>query len=202
MSPTQRVKRPVIGMVTSGPLMEMCEEQWLGVSDAAQANDCDLICFVGRELGHPDRRFQQANAIYDLVSTQRLDALVVWTTRIGLLVDDETLARFLRRFAPLPIVTIEKQVAACPTVLMDNRAGMAEAVGHLIEVHGQRRISFVRGPATAAPGRRPCFCLAVHPPGTAAYWFRRTGWLRRRPAVPSLVRPSPPARGYHQKTPS
>src|SRR2546430_11863437 len=29
---------------------------------------------------------------------------------------------------------------------MDDRGGMAEAVSHLIEAHGQRRIGFVRGP--------------------------------------------------------
>src|SRR5204862_116739 len=37
-------------------------------------------------------------------------------------------------------------VAGWPTVLMDDRGGMAEAVSHLIEAHGQRRIGFVRGP--------------------------------------------------------
>jgi DNA-binding LacI/PurR family transcriptional regulator len=31
---------------------------------------------------------------------------------------------------------------------MDNRRGMYAAVNHLIEVHGRRRIAFVRGPAT------------------------------------------------------
>src|SRR2546429_595317 len=98
--------RPVIGMVTSGPVMEMCEEQWLGVNDAAQAGGCDLICFVGSELGHPNRLLRKSNAIYDLVSSERIDALVVWTTRIGLLLADDELARFLRRYHPIPIVGV------------------------------------------------------------------------------------------------
>ncbi len=133
-------------MVTSGPLMELCEEQWLGVSDAAQANDCDVICFVGREPGHPDGRLRQANVVYDLISGERIDALVVWTTRVGMLLDDAGLERFLDRFAPLPVVCVERPVAGRPTVLMDNRYGMERAVSHLIEVHGHRRIAFVRGP--------------------------------------------------------
>ena len=41
-------------MVTTGPVLENSEEQWLGVSDAARAAGCDLICFVGTELGRPD----------------------------------------------------------------------------------------------------------------------------------------------------
>ena len=133
-------------MVTSGPVMEMCEEQWLGVSNAAQANNCDLICFVGSELGHPDRLLRKSNAIYDLVSSERIDALVIWSTRIGLLLSDEEMARFVRRYRPVPIVTVERPVTGWPAVLMDDRRGMAEAVSHLIEVHGQRRIGFVRGP--------------------------------------------------------
>ena len=36
---------------------------------------------------------------------------------------------------------------------MDNRDGMEQAVDHLIEVHGKRRIAFVRGPQTHAGAR-------------------------------------------------
>src|SRR5256885_2515303 len=146
-------RRPVIGMVTSGPVMEMCEEQWLGVGDAARAGDCDLICFVGSEVGHPDSLLRKSNAIYELVSSERIDALVIWTTRIGLLLNDSELERYLRRYDPIPIVAVERPVADWPTVLMDNRRGMAEAVSHLVEVHGQRRIAFVRGPANHGGAR-------------------------------------------------
>jgi signal transduction histidine kinase/DNA-binding LacI/PurR family transcriptional regulator len=133
-------------MVTSGPLMELCEEQWLGVSDGAQANDCDLITFVGHELRHPDVHRRRASSIYDLVSAQRIDALVVYTDRIGLLLSDRELEEFLSRYAPIPIVGVERPIAHWPAVLMDNRYGMEQAVSHLIEVHGHRRIGFVRGP--------------------------------------------------------
>src|SRR2546421_2656431 len=138
--------RPVIGMVTTGPVLENSEEQWLGVSDAARAAGCDLICFVGTVLGRPDSLIRRSNAIYDLVSGERVDALVIWTTRIGLLLSDAELERFVRRYEPVPIVCVERPVAGWPTVRMDDRGGMAEAVGHLVEVHGQRRIGVVRGP--------------------------------------------------------
>ena len=50
-------------MVTTGPVLENSEEQWLGVSDAARAAGCDLVCFVGTELGHPDSLARRSNAI-------------------------------------------------------------------------------------------------------------------------------------------
>jgi len=55
-------------------------------------------------------------------------------------------AAFCRRFDPLPLVSVEAVVPGHPAVVMDDRGGMAAAVSHLIEVHGHRRIAYVRGP--------------------------------------------------------
>src|SRR2546429_5516107 len=131
--------RPVIGMVTTGPVLENSEEQWLGVSDAARAAGCDLICFVGTELGHPDGLRRKSNAIYDLVSGERVDALAIWTTRIGLRLSDAELERFVRRYEPVPIVCVERPGAGWPTVLMDDRGGMGEAGRPPPRAHRPRR---------------------------------------------------------------
>src|SRR5207237_10578554 len=111
--------RPVIGMVTTGPVLENSEEQWLGVSDAARAAGCDLICFVGTEQGHPDSLIRRSDAIYDLVSGERVDALVIWTTRIGLLLSDAELERFVRRYEPVPNGCGDQLVAGLPTAGRD-----------------------------------------------------------------------------------
>ncbi|NKE61014.1 response regulator [Lentzea sp. PSKA42] len=138
--------RPTIGMITAGPLIELAGEQWQGVSDGAAAGGCDLICFSGTELAHPDRHKRQANAVYDLIAPDRIDALVIWTTRISQQIGEAAMREFAERYAPIPIVSVEAHLADWPTVLMDNRGGMDQAVSHLIEVHGHRRIGFVRGP--------------------------------------------------------
>jgi signal transduction histidine kinase/DNA-binding LacI/PurR family transcriptional regulator len=108
------------------------------------------VCFVGSELDHPDPHKRRANAVYDLVSPDRIDALVVWTTRVGQLIGPEGMQEYAKRYAPMPIVSVETFLAQWPTVLMDNRNGMEQAVDHLIEVHGKRRIAFVRGPQSHA----------------------------------------------------
>ncbi|WP_439659601.1 substrate-binding domain-containing protein [Lentzea sp. HUAS TT2] len=133
-------------MITAGPLIELAGEQWQGVSDGAASLGCDLICFVGTELAHPDHHKRQANAAYDLIAPGRIDALVIWTTRISQQITEAAMRQFVDRYAPIPIVSVEAHLADWPTVLMDNRAGMDQAVSHLIEVHGHRRIGFVRGP--------------------------------------------------------
>ncbi len=164
-----RRSRPVVGVLTSR-LLELFEEQWLGSVDAAAALDCDLITFIGRELDPSGGDRTRANAIYDLVSSHSLDALVIWTQTLDLHVGHERMEEFCRRFAPLPIVSIEQELGDSPVVLMENRGGMREVVNHLIEVHGRRRIAFVRGPAnhTGAQDRFQGYLDALAAHGLAA----------------------------------
>ncbi|MFS8104925.1 substrate-binding domain-containing protein [Lentzea alba] len=137
-------------MITAGPLIELAGEQWRGVSDGAQYLGCDLVCFVGSELDHPDLHKRRANRVYDLISPNRIDALVVWTTRVGQLIGSTGMQEYVKRYAPMPMVSVETSLAQWPTILMDNQGGMEQAVDHLIEVHGKRRIAFIRGPQTHA----------------------------------------------------
>ncbi len=142
-------RRPTIGMITAGPLIELAGEQWRGVSDGARHFGCDLVCFVGSEMNHPDANKRRANRVFDLISTNRIDALVVWSTRVGQLVGDG-LQEYMTRYAPMPMVSVETPLGQWPSIVMDNRHGMEQAVDHLIEVHGKRRIAFVRGPQSHA----------------------------------------------------
>jgi hypothetical protein len=114
--------RPLVGMLQND-LFEIFADQWLGAVDGASAEDCDLICFCGRGLEDPASK-RQANAIYDVVSEETLDALIVWTSTLGIHVGHERLVEFCRRFGPLPIVSVEQRLGEAPMVLMENRRGM------------------------------------------------------------------------------
>src|SRR5438552_2584735 len=72
-----------IGMLTNS-IVDTHGVQWKGTLDAARERDADLVCFVGSELGRPEEFGGRANAIYDLVSDERLDGLVVWTAAVEL----------------------------------------------------------------------------------------------------------------------
>jgi signal transduction histidine kinase/DNA-binding LacI/PurR family transcriptional regulator len=140
--------RPVVGVLTQD-LLELVAEQWLSMVDGAGASGCDLICFCGRALEAPGFR-GQANAIYDLVSAESLDGLIVWTSLLAIHAGTERLAALCGRFGAVPVVSVEEPLGSAPVVLMDNRRGMCDAVTHMIEVHGHRRIAFVRGPVNHA----------------------------------------------------
>jgi signal transduction histidine kinase/DNA-binding LacI/PurR family transcriptional regulator/CheY-like chemotaxis protein len=147
-----RKRRPVIGMLIRG-LWEQYEKQWLGAVDAARANDCDLVTFIGNELDPPDDMLAPANAVYELVSTERLDGLLVCTTSLEIFVGHERMVEYFQRFASIPIVSLERSLGPAPYVRMSDRDGMRHAVEHLIVAHGHRRIGFVRGPANHAGSR-------------------------------------------------
>ena len=143
--------RFTIGMV-NGSLLDIYEEQWLGSVDRARAVGADLIAFIGRQLGDASLLYVHASEIYDLVAPERVDGLVVWAAGGGLY--PERLERLGRRFSHAPVVSVEGELPGAVTLLMDDRQGMRDAVAHLIEAHGHRRIGFIRGPEHHAGAER------------------------------------------------
>lgn len=141
----QPPERPTIALFTYGLMDTIGEAVWLGMEDVAREHDVNLICCSGGSWRVPPNAAMPANALYDMTAAERVDGLVIW---VGMLhsVDIETAYAFYRRYAPLPTVSLGLQVEGIPSVIADNYIGMYSAVEHLVEVHGYRRIAFVRGP--------------------------------------------------------
>lgn len=118
-----------------------------GATAAAQEQDINLICFVGGALqGKPGVAFsRQRNILYELASADNLDGLIVLST-VGHHVDFEDYQAFFAGYHPLPTVSIGASIPGVPSFVVDNEQGMRQALIHLIEDHGYRRIAFIRGP--------------------------------------------------------
>ncbi|MBN1810678.1 MAG: substrate-binding domain-containing protein, partial [Anaerolineae bacterium] len=121
-------------------------DQWIGVVDAAQKHDVNLICFPGASPNFPTGFEVQANILYDLVGAENVDGLVTWASAIGNYMSGEEIQAFHERYRPLPMVSVGRVLEGIPGLLMDSYEGMREAIVHLIEVHGCRRVAFIRGP--------------------------------------------------------
>jgi signal transduction histidine kinase/DNA-binding LacI/PurR family transcriptional regulator len=121
---------------------------WSGVADAARERDANLICFAAWSLGalELDEFGTQRNVLFDLVTSDSVDGLVISSGMLGMFVSAEELQDFCARYRPLPMVSIALALEGIPSVLVDNASGLRDAVSHLIEVHGYRRIAFIRGP--------------------------------------------------------
>jgi DNA-binding LacI/PurR family transcriptional regulator len=138
--------RPTIGVLISHPTHKNDYSMWQGVVDAAQKRDVNVICFVGLNLHSPYGFEAQANMIYDLVSAEKLDGLVIMAGAIAQFVRPEEKRAFIERYRPLPIVTLESHVAGFPNIYVDSFQNMRKVVLHLIQAHNYRRIAFIRGP--------------------------------------------------------
>ncbi|HEU5469542.1 MAG TPA: substrate-binding domain-containing protein [Actinophytocola sp.] len=136
--------RLTIGLVTARIHLGVGATLWSGVLESARRHDINLICFPGGEVrttGGP------ANSIYDLVAPDLLDGLICWTSTLGLTAGHERTTRLARRFGRLPMVSVNGTIGEDDHPLtLDSYHGTANAIGHLIEVHGRRRLAFIRGP--------------------------------------------------------
>ena len=110
--PAEHLKRlrpskahPTIGYLATA-IHEASQPQWLGVVDAAQKREVNLICFPGSALRLSLGFQDQANILYDLVSSESVDGLVSWASSIGNNVTADEIRAFHERYLPLPVVAI------------------------------------------------------------------------------------------------
>jgi DNA-binding LacI/PurR family transcriptional regulator/AraC-like DNA-binding protein/signal transduction histidine kinase len=134
--------RLTIGLVTANIHIGVGATLWSGALDAARRHDVNLICFPGGEVGATER---PRNRVYDLVGPDLLDGLICWASTLGLPVAHARAARLGRRFGRLPMVSLNGTMGEDRPLTLDSYRGMCTAISHLIEVHGRRRLAFIRG---------------------------------------------------------
>ena len=138
--------RPTLGLFVDS-LEEAYQNAVLaGVAAAAVEHDANLLCFAGGGLRSPHRFGAQRNVIYEIAGPENIDGLLILSGSIGNHVGLVELIRFCERYRPLPMCSIAVTLPGVSSVLVDNATGMRAAVVHLLEVHGHRRVAFVRGP--------------------------------------------------------
>jgi DNA-binding LacI/PurR family transcriptional regulator len=103
-----------------------------------------FLCFVTHELSAPGDPEDGSNIAFRLASAKVLDGLVI--ASLGTQASPEAQKSHLARYHPLPMCTLALAHAGVPNVSVDDGAGMRDAVQHLVQVHGRRRVAFIRGP--------------------------------------------------------
>ncbi|MBN1811475.1 MAG: substrate-binding domain-containing protein [Anaerolineae bacterium] len=138
--------RPTIGLLIGEDTDSVSWTVWQGVNDVARERDANLICFVGGSLHTPVAFETNANVLYDLVGPENVDGLVIWSGGIGQYASLEEMEAFCKQYQPLPIVSVALPFEGVHSLVAGNYDGMRDVITHLIEVHGCRRIAFIRGP--------------------------------------------------------
>ena len=143
-----------------GLLLDWLEDEYQanvlsGVEDAARKLGVDLVVVAGGVLRSPHRSGAHRNFIFELVGQHNVSGLIILAGTMGNHVGTDELARYCERYQPLPMCSVGIALPGMPCVLVDNQRGMRNLIVHLLQVHGYRRLAFIRGPSvnTEAEGR-------------------------------------------------
>ena len=145
-TPPSRFSRPLtIGVLTAWLNGPTEINLWHGVADRALERNVNLICFSGG-IPHWHEQYEaQKNILFNIPNTENVDGLLIWANILSHTLDRSGLEAFCLRYAPLPIISMGMILPSIPSIQIDMRDGMRKLLSHLIEVHGRRRIAFIRG---------------------------------------------------------
>ena len=134
-----------------GLLVDWIENQYQlnvidGVEDYLKDRDINLFCFEGGSLNPPYTFELHKNQLYNLVSNESIDGLIVLSASIGHYVDQSTVTRFCKQYFPIPLISVSVKLDSIPSIIIDNSSGIHELLVHLIEVHKFRNLAFIGGP--------------------------------------------------------
>ena len=139
---------PVVGVFASSTIYPWAIQQWEGMLQRSKELNITLVSYVGGVIGLKGNG--QASVLYDLAIKNNLDGLVIWSMGIGWNRTRSEMGTFIDRYKSIPLVSVEMDFPGIPCLMMEDYQGMCAVIKHLIEVHGRRRIAFLRGIDTHA----------------------------------------------------
>lgn len=140
------LQRTTIGVFVDTLDQDYQQQVVLGIDAEAKALDLDVVCFVGGSLYGPGDYDVALNAAYDLCDAGRIDGLVVLSGTLANYSGMASLSAYCKRFSEVPVCSIGGSLHGAVEVAVDNRAGVRQALTHLAQTCGRRRIAFVKGP--------------------------------------------------------
>jgi diguanylate cyclase (GGDEF)-like protein len=138
--------RPTIAFFVSQLEGDYSETLCKGMIDAAEEHDANLMILPGKPIKSSYTRQSYFNVIYEYVTGNNVDALIISSSTICNFIPRSEFIKFCLRYKPLPVISIGIPIEGIPSVTVNNRPGLIQLLNHLIRVHGKRRIVFVKGP--------------------------------------------------------
>ncbi|MGA2490280.1 MAG: substrate-binding domain-containing protein, partial [Anaerolineales bacterium] len=128
--------RPTFGFIANWGLTDpYSSPMWWGAVEAAEILDVNLVGFGDINIYD----LQRNRSLYWKYQPSRLDGLVLVNAIFPRLQHE--------LFGTVPVVNIGFPMEdVVSSILIDNHEGMRAAMRHLIEIHGRRRLAFIKGP--------------------------------------------------------
>jgi DNA-binding LacI/PurR family transcriptional regulator/AraC-like DNA-binding protein len=133
------------------------EELQKGFIDYAGEKDVNLVFLIGGRIDSPYVHEKNRNSIYDFPLNERIDGIICLSHMLSAFIDRERMKEFILKRSGVPILSSGLEIEGIPSMVIDNRAGMADLINHLILSHGRRRIAMIRGPGSAVDAEERYF---------------------------------------------
>jgi DNA-binding LacI/PurR family transcriptional regulator/signal transduction histidine kinase/ActR/RegA family two-component response regulator len=111
-----------------------------------QAHDLDLVLLAGGPFDDPDPVGAAHTRVYELLDRGSADGVILLSSGLSAFTGVERVLEFCERLGKVPLVSVGSALPGIPSVIVDNRPGMAALVEHVISAHGRRRLAFISGP--------------------------------------------------------
>jgi sigma-B regulation protein RsbU (phosphoserine phosphatase) len=135
-------RAPRVALLLEGLGNSYADPIFSEIMETARAHGVEVRCLVsGLE---EDDFVSKRRHVSQLATSREVDGILVLT--LGAWQLAERVSTYCERFRPLPMCSIAVPWKKHPHVLIDNEPGMRAGITHLIEIHGYKRIAFVRGP--------------------------------------------------------
>ncbi|MBN1411226.1 MAG: substrate-binding domain-containing protein [Spirochaetales bacterium] len=105
----------------------------------------NLLFFIGGRLKSPDEYEAQRNNLYNFVTQNNCDGLIIVAPCLKTFLNDKEFVEFIKRFSNIPMVAIGLETKNIHSILTDN-SGLEELMNHFIHEHGKKHFAFVKGP--------------------------------------------------------
>ena len=141
-------KSDKIGFIINSIHNQWAQSTWPSFAESAKKFNRSLYIFPGGWLNSVKDSNILRNSIYPLVNSENLDGLIFYSPTVKFDgIDDEVFDKFCAELASLPFVTVAEKLPGHPSVEVDGYTGMKQLVAHCIEIHGAKKIAYLRGPA-------------------------------------------------------
>lgn len=138
--------RPTIAVVSDIFTFSYPIDVFKGVTDTAKVHGINVLYAAGGPLytvtGEPMAR----SSVLSLIGPDNADGVLIVSSLLGTTSSREEFIAFCKQYEPLPVVSVGLTLPDMPSITIANYDGIYDEVVHLIDVHGYRKIAFIRGP--------------------------------------------------------
>lgn len=132
------MKRNTVAFLTRSLIDATGTNMWRGIVETCKKNSVPVITFRGPVLNKG-----VGSVVYYLIEDNIFSGLISWASSEV----SEYEISFYDKFKKTHLVCLTFEVPGKNVICADCRVGMLELMNHLIDVHGLKKIAFIRGPA-------------------------------------------------------